>query len=106
MLGLLLALLAWFAHQRRELVWFWSRVAICAMVLSARDYLPFGLNQALYHVPVYNLFRGSYRHTYEFTFALAVLAELGATSLKGLKWERLRPVLWRASLALAAVVTG
>jgi len=106
MLGLLLALVACSASWRRGLVWFWSGVAICAMVLAAGDYLPFNLNRALYHVPVYSLFRGSYRHTYEFTFALAVLAGLGATSLEGLKWERLRPALWRASLALAAVVTG
>ncbi|HKQ73497.1 MAG TPA: YfhO family protein, partial [Blastocatellia bacterium] len=105
-LGLLLALVACFAYRRRGLVWFWSGVAICAIVLAAGDFLPFGLNRALYRVPVYNLFRGSYRHTYEFTFALAVLAGLGATSLERLNWERLRPVLWRASLTLAAVVTG
>src|SRR5262245_14797086 len=106
MLGLLLALLACFAYRRRGLVWFWSGVAICAMVLAAGDHLPFDINRALYHVPVYNLFRGSYRHTYEFTFALAVLAGLGVTSLEELKWEGLRPGLWRASLALAAVVTS
>src|SRR5262245_27769546 len=105
-LGLLLALLACFAYRRRGLVWFWSGVAICAMVLATGDYMPFGFNRVLYHVPVYNLFRGSYRHTYEFTFALAVLAGLGTSSLRGLKWERSRSVLWRAALALAAVVAG
>ena len=106
MLGLLLALVALFAYRRRGLVWFWSGVAICAMIMAAGDNLPFGLNRALYHVPVYNLFRGSYRHTYEFTFALAVLAGLGVASLEGLKWERMRPVFWRASLTLAVVVAG
>jgi Bacterial membrane protein YfhO len=106
MLGLLLALVALFAYRRRGLVWFWSGVAICAMIMAAGDNLPFGLNRALYHVPVYNLFRGSYRHTYEFTFALAVLAGLGVTSLEGFKWERIRPVFWRASLTLAVVVAG
>ncbi len=103
-LGLLLSLVGLFAYRRRGLVWFWLGVATCAMILAAGDYLPFGLNHFLYRVPVYNLFRGSYRHTYEFTFALAVLAGLGVSSLEGVKWERIRPVLWRASLTLALVV--
>ena len=106
MLAILLTLVAWFAYRKRGQVWFWSAVAICAMVMAAGDYLPFGLNHALYHVPVYNLFRGSYRHTYEFTFALAALAGLGANSLEGLKWSVSRPLLLRASLIMSAVVIG
>jgi Bacterial membrane protein YfhO len=102
MLGLLLVMVAWFARERRALVCFWSIVAVCAVVLATGDNLPFGLNHLLYRVPVYNLFRGSYRHTYEFTFALAVIAGIGADSL----FERARAgrALRRASLALGIVV--
>jgi hypothetical protein len=104
LLGLLLVLVAWFARERRALVCFWTIAAVCAMVLATGDNLPFGINHLLYRVPVNNLFRGSFRHIYEFTFALAVLAGIGTDSLARLEWVRARRVLWRASLALVSVV--
>src|SRR5205823_6060473 len=100
-----LMLVAWFAPRRHRLVWFWTGVAVVAVGLATGDYLPFGLNHLLYRLPIYNLFRGSYRHTYEFTFALAVLAGLGADRLERAEWASVRPVLLRASLVLGGVVT-
>jgi Bacterial membrane protein YfhO len=102
MLGLLLVAVAWVSRERRALVWFWSIVAVCAMVQAMGDNLPFGINHMLYRVPVYNLFRAPYRHTFEFTFALAVIAGIGADSL--LEWGRAKRALRRASLALALVL--
>jgi Bacterial membrane protein YfhO len=104
LLGLLLVLVAWFARERRALVCFWTIAAVCAMVLATGDNLPFGMNHLLYQVPVNNLFRGSFRHIYEFTFALAVIAGIGTDSLARLDWVRARRALWRASLTLAVVV--
>lgn len=106
LLSLLLALSAWFAPRRARLIYFWTAVAVIAAVLSVGDHLPFGLNRLLYQIPIYNLFRGSYRHTYEFTFALAVLAGLGAQQLRQLDWPTARRALLGATLALAAVVAG
>ncbi len=77
LLGLMLGWGAIFGGKRDQLVWFWAGAAVIAIVLACGAYLPFGLNHLLYRIPVYNLFRGSYRHLYEFTFAMAVLAGLG-----------------------------
>jgi Bacterial membrane protein YfhO len=104
MLSLLLVSVAWLSRRQRALVWFWTAVAICAIVLSVANYLPFGINQLLYRVPFYNMFRGSYRHTYEFTFAFAVIAGIGAESLARVEWKHARQLLWRAVLVLATVV--
>ena len=75
--GLLLALVALFGWRHRT-AWFWAFIAYVALLLSFGDALPFGVNHLLYRVPVYNLFRTSSRHLFEFDFALAVLAGLGA----------------------------
>ncbi|MFN7944590.1 MAG: YfhO family protein [Blastocatellia bacterium] len=75
--GLLLALVALFG-VRRHTAWFWAFIAYVALLLSFGDSLPFGVNHLLYRIPVFNLFRTSSRHLFEFDFALAVLAGMGA----------------------------
>jgi len=77
MLALLLGAVAVIGLHRHSIVWFWTGVAIASLALSFGDYLPFGLNHLLHRTPVYNLFRASFRHMFEFTFACAVLAGLG-----------------------------
>ena len=77
----LLACVAVVKGRRDGRVWLWVMVAVVAVVLSFGGYLPFGLNELLYRVPGYKTFRGLYRHQYELTFALAMLAALGATKL-------------------------
>ncbi|MBO0719883.1 MAG: YfhO family protein [Blastocatellia bacterium] len=106
LLGLLLVAIAWFGRERRSFVIFWTTVAVCAMLLATGDYLPFGINHLLYRIPVYNIFRGSYRHSFEFNFALAVLAGIGVESLARFERARARRILLRASLVLGAVVAA
>ncbi|HWQ31566.1 MAG TPA: YfhO family protein [Blastocatellia bacterium] len=87
LLGLMLIVTAWLSRKRDRQLWFWTVTAIVALALAFGGYLPFGLNRVLYHVPVYNLFRGSYRHWLEFTFAAAMLSGFGVSSLRAAKWN-------------------
>jgi len=81
LLGLLLALIAVFS-KKNHVAWFWIGIAATSLLLSFGSYLPFGINRLLYQVPIYNLFRGSFRHMLEFTFSLAVLAGFGMNQLR------------------------
>jgi hypothetical protein len=105
--GLLTWLLAFVALgdvRRDGRVRLWLAVALVALVLSFGGYLPFGLNELLYHVPGYKTFRGLYRHQYELTFALGMLAALGATRLA--EWEAAarRKIVYRVIAALGLIV--
>ena len=90
LLTLLLGLIAIVKPLRNRLIWFWLGTAIVAILLAFGSHLPFGLNNLLYQVPVYNLFRAPGRHILEFTFALAVLAGFGVTNLTRLSREEAR----------------
>jgi hypothetical protein len=83
MLAMILGLIALIGsrveRRRDRLIRFWAICAVVALALAFGSYLPFGIHQFLHQVPVYNLFRASGRHLFEFDFALAVLAALGAT---------------------------
>lgn len=75
--GLLLAVVAVISvrsKQDKSLVLFWACVALVAVLLALGPALPFDINRLLHRIPVYNVFRGLYRHLYEFNFAVAVLA--------------------------------
>ncbi len=106
MLGLLFSFVAVLGPQRRRLVWFWVMVAVASLLLAFGAYLPFEINRLLYRVPVYNLFRGSYRNLYEFIFAVAVLAGLGANYLVSMEREQARRALTRSIAALSVIVIG
>jgi hypothetical protein len=106
MSGLLLGMVALFGPRRRRLVWFWAVIAGLALLLAIGAYLPFGLNHLLYRIPVYNLFRGSYRHLYEFSFAIAVLAGLGIKYLGEMEPQQVRRALKRSVLTLTILVAG
>jgi hypothetical protein len=56
-------------------VWFWTGVAIVAFVLLLGANTP--LNRVVYQVPVLNQFRVPSRHTFEWTFAVSILAAYG-----------------------------
>jgi hypothetical protein len=95
LLTLLLSLAALFGsryatasgNDRAKLIRFWSAAAVVSLTLAFGGYLPFGLNHILHHLPVYNLFRASGRHMYEFTYSVAMLAGLGASVLAQLDRE-------------------
>jgi len=104
MLALLLVLISMLGRGRPPLVWFWAAVAAISLALSFGAYLPFGLNHLPYLVPGLNLFRGLYRHQFELTFSLGVLAGLGLTRLARLDRRRAWTEASRAALLLGAAV--
>lgn len=108
LLTLLLALMAITGHRaanrQSALIRFWGAVAVVSLVLSFGGYLPFGLNHVLHHTPVYNLFRASARHLYEFTFSLGILAGLGASLLAQVDRKEAQRIFKRAGLGLLALV--
>lgn len=85
LLSLMLVLITWLKKSGNKFVWFWTGVMFVSLLLALGDWLPFGINHLLFRLPVYNLFRGSYRHWFEFTFAAAVLAGMGVERLQQLK---------------------
>jgi hypothetical protein len=83
---------------------FWSGVAVASLLLACGAYLPFGVYRWLHHVPGYNLFRGPYRHLFEFNFAAAVLAGLGASFMAQMGREAVRRAHRRSTAVVAALV--
>ncbi len=108
LLTLLLALAALIgkrsADRQQALIWFWGGVAVVSLGLSFGGYLPFGFNHVLHHTPVYNLFRASARHLYEFTFSMGILAGLGATLLAQADKKSARQIFKRAAIGLFLIV--
>jgi hypothetical protein len=87
-LAFALALLAvgvhvWHRRVRDARVFFWLATAGAACVLMLGQHTP--VYQLIYHTPLLNRFRVPSRHTFEWTFALGVLAAYG--------WDTLAPVL-------------
>jgi Bacterial membrane protein YfhO len=103
LIGLALAIAA-LLKQRRRVVWFWGVVAVASLLLSFGDHLPLGLNRLLHAMPVYGLFRASFRHMFEFTFAVAVLAGIGLQKIAQLEKRDARRIAVLSSVALSAVV--
>ncbi|HMY75767.1 MAG TPA: hypothetical protein PLQ88_28355, partial [Blastocatellia bacterium] len=104
--GLLLTLAALLGARRNRLVWFWAGVGAIALGLAIGPHLPFGINSLLYRVPGLNLFRCPYRHLYEFSLALSVLAGIGASNLAQLEIKQAKRIARRAALLLTVLVVG
>ncbi|MCI0389325.1 MAG: YfhO family protein [Acidobacteria bacterium] len=102
-LVILLGCVAVIGPRMRSIVWFWTVTALLSLILSFGDYLPFGLNHLLHRTPVYNLFRASFRHMFEFTFACAVLAGLGVNCISQCDRKQASRML-RISAAIMAIV--
>jgi hypothetical protein len=88
----------------RPWVWLWLGMALFSLLLALGGYLPFELNHLLYRIPGYNTFRGLYRHQFEFTFAMAMLAGLGMNSLLRLPKNLSRRAFIRGGGAMALIV--
>ncbi len=78
-LALVLAIVALLAAVRNPdrdwRVFFWAGSAACGFLLTLGQNTPvFAL---LYHVPLFNLFRGAGRHAFELTLAISILAAYG-----------------------------
>ena len=106
LLTLLLCCTAFWASAERRLVGFWAGILLVSMLLAWGDNIPFGINHLLHRLPVYNLFRVTARHMFEFTFSAGVLAALGLTALAQADWLVRRRKYVRGALIFAgAVVT-
>ncbi len=101
---LLCALTAIFGARQRALLWFWVGAALGSLILSFGGYLPFEINHILHQTPVYNLFRASGRHMYEFTFSMAVLGGLGVSCLANMNRERVKRILKFAVFTFIAIL--
>jgi hypothetical protein len=88
----------------RARVWLWLGVAVVSLLLAFGGYLPFGLNHLLYRIPGYSAFRGLYRHQFEFTFAMAMLAGLGMNCLLRLPKNLARRAFIRSAVVMAVIV--
>jgi hypothetical protein len=78
-LPLLLAFSA-FGRERRSVAIAFAAIAGVAILLAATSSTPFG--DWSYRIPLLNRFRAPVRHLFEASFALSVLAGLGAASLR------------------------
>lgn len=90
--------------KRDGRVIFWGAVAVVSLLLAFGGYLPLELNHLLYRLPGYQAFRGPYRHQFELTFALAMLAGWGMTMLAQSEREAVRRALRLAGLSVGAIV--
>ncbi|MCI0391785.1 MAG: YfhO family protein [Acidobacteria bacterium] len=104
MLAWMLALTALIGARRNVRVWLWLSIAIISIILALGGHLPYGLNDSLYRIPGYSTFRGLYRHQFEFTFAMAMLAGFGMSSLAHLNRRLARWALLFGTICMSAIV--
>jgi hypothetical protein len=74
------------------------------LLLAFGGYLPFGLNHLLYRIPGYSAFRGLYRHQFEFTFAMAMLAGFGMNYLLRLPKHLARRAFVRSAVVMTTII--
>lgn len=104
LMTLMLTIVAIITPRNRRMTLFWVFLAILSLILSFGSYLPFGIHRALYHVPLYNIFRGSYRNFFELSFAMAILAGIGVSCLKNKEKSSRRALLIAATLVALLLV--
>ena len=79
LLPLVLAGLGWAVNRRNRVAWFWTIVALVALMLVVGQSTP--LAWLTYRLPVLNKFRAPARYFFAFGFAISVLAGFGAASV-------------------------
>jgi hypothetical protein len=100
---LLLVLAGLWNGFSRRLQLFWTIVAIVSLVVSLGASTPLG--PIIYHAPGLSAFRGLSRSLGEFTFAIAVLAGLSMSRLKGLDHAIRRAAVYRGAGLVIALMT-
>ncbi|HEV2884273.1 MAG TPA: YfhO family protein, partial [Pyrinomonadaceae bacterium] len=101
-LAVLLGAIAVYGHIRwsngkRDLrVYFWLTLAVLAGILMMGSWTPF--YRIVYHLPLLNRFRVPSRHTFEWTFAVGVLAAYGWDTLAQIVRQRREAIQDKASL--------
>ena len=101
--GIALGLTALAAGKQRRMVWFWIGTLLVSLFLALGPFMPLGIHRLLYYAPIYNLFRSSYRHLFEFNLAIAALAGIGCSHLANMEAANLKRVLIK-SLGLASAL--
>lgn len=80
LLPLVLACLGYLLNRRNRIAWFWSAVAVVALMLVVGESTP--LARLTYHLPVLNKFRAPARYFFAFGFAISVLSAMGISVLQ------------------------
>jgi hypothetical protein len=102
-LPFLLSLLVLMRWKKNPHILFWGIVAFLAFVLALGDATG-PLNRALFHLPLYNSFRGPTKHILELSFALSILTGFGISFLQEPEKEKR---FGRAlMIVLATVIVG
>ncbi len=98
---------ACFSPRTHRRTFFWLLIAVLSMLLMMGDHTP--LYRLAFRIPVLNLFRIPWRHAYEWTLAVSVLAAFGwdvaATFLKQMAETR-RTRLISATLAVLTIAAS
>lgn len=92
---LLVALVGAVAAPRRE-AWLWGAIVLGSLVLALGPSTP--LPRLLFHVPLWNLFRGPSRHLFELSLGVAALTALGVAAVQRGQLSRRAVVLTAAGL--------
>jgi hypothetical protein len=110
-LPLLFAVVGLFMGLRGNVhVRFWGLVTVLSLVLALGDNVR-PLHRLMYHVPIYNDFRGSVKHIIEFSLALSLLCAFGVSFIgqggeRGRKALKLVLVLVPSVLAVHILVAA
>ena len=98
---------ACFSSQTHRRTFFWLLIAVFSMLLMMGDHTP--LYRLAFRIPVLNLFRIPWRHAYEWTLAVSILAAFGwnaaATCLKQMA-ETQRTRLIAATLTVLTIAAS
>lgn len=93
--------------QRPHIIFWFAVAAISGLLMLGSNTPLYGL---LYHIPIVNAFRGASRHSFEWTFALGVLAAYGwdatANYLKSDNARAYRTFTVSASILVATAIVG
>lgn len=70
-----------------KVIYFWYGVAIIGFVLALGSTLPF-VHKIMFHVPIYNMFRGAARNLFEVDFAVAVISAIAVDFIAGKQFTK------------------
>jgi hypothetical protein len=102
-LPFLLSLLVVMRWKRNPHILFWGMVAFLAFVLALGDATG-PLNRALFHLPLYNSFRGPSKHILELSLAMSILTGFGVSFLQ--EPEKEKRFARALMIVLATVIVG
>ncbi len=100
-LPFVLCILIFFRWKRNPLIFFWGMMAVLAFLLALGDSIR-PLNKLLFHLPVYNVFRGPSKHILEVSFSMSILVGFGMSFL--MDREKERRFRTELVIALSAVI--